>query len=120
MSSYLERLILGRLSGNGPSLPNDEQARKEFPLLWQCLTTITAFETQKKVPMRMSLSLGVGAWMCGLSDESLAMSLETQAGTLLEAFAALERALGSGTAWRTWSKKDPKLQLPEKKTKKKR
>lgn len=115
----LEKLVRDRVSGNGPPLPDDQESRKAWPFLWELLTAMMVLDGQAKRPARLTVSLGVGRWVVGLSDEDLAMSLETTAGTLLEAFAAVEKALCEGTHWKVWTKKRPRLVAPEKRRKKK-
>lgn len=115
----LDQLIRARLSANGASLPDDDQARKELPNLWDMLTCRIVLDGVKKRPSRLTVQLGVGEWVVGLSDEDLAMSIETTSPTLSGVFLALQTALESGKGWKEWSKREPKIELPEKKRKKK-
>ena len=113
----LKELIMARLSGNGASLPGDDQAARDWPLLYELLTCRVVLDNQRKRPARLSIQVGVGEWVVGISDEDLAMSLETSAETLAAAFQAAEMALASGRGWKQWSKRDPRLELPGKKKK---
>lgn len=114
----LKELIMARLSGNGCSLPTDEWAERQCPLLHELLTCRLVLDGQKKRPARLSIQLGVGEWVVGISDEDLAMSLETTAPTLQDAYQSLETALASGRGWKQWSKKEPRLEAAPKKKKK--
>lgn len=111
---YLDALARMRTEGDGLSLPSDDEARKEWPLLWEVLTCRTVMGNQQKQPARLTVQSGLACWSVALYDESLAMSLETVSDTLSGAFLSLERAMSQPGAWKVNRRKEPKLrELPE-------
>lgn len=111
---YLDNLARQRIEGNGTSLPDDPASLEQFPCLWEMLTCRLVLGDKAKLPARLSVQVGMGCWAIALSDESLAISIDTTAPTLSEAFGAMERALASGAGWREYRKRQPKLrQLSE-------
>lgn len=112
-----DRVFNARLSENGASWPNDDQARKDYPNLWEFLTRVEAEGGRLKEPARVSISLGLGCWSVQLSDAALGVGLSATSQTLLEAFDSLEKAIvNPGAAWQVWKGKEPILK--ERKSKK--
>jgi hypothetical protein len=101
--SRFDEVLRARLAENGLALPDDEQARKDYPTLWEFLTRTEVEGQRLKEPAKVTVAVGLGCWTVGLSDGSLGMGLTATSRTLLDAFEALEQALRDPkAAWSVW------------------
>lgn len=106
---FLDKLARLRAEGDGAPLPDDQEARTNYPVLWELLTCRTCLDDQARVPARVTISVGMGCWTIGLFDETLAISVEATSAVLGTAFLALESKLGDLSAWRVNKRRKPKL-----------
>jgi len=91
--------------GNGEVVPDDDQARESWPVLWALLTQRYPDAEHVLEPARVSIQMGLGCWIVSLSHPDLKIRLETTTPTLAQAFQAWETfATDPRTQWKGWGK----------------
>lgn len=114
----LDILARARTEGDGAPLPDDDEAREAYPLLWSLLTSRICLEDKEKYPCRISIAVGMGCWTVSLYDESLAVSVDTSSPKLSDCLKLLEARVPDLAAWRIAKRKKPKLRPNAEKTSK--
>lgn len=113
--SVWQRLLEARLGGVN-RLPDDEEGRKRYPILWQFLTRGSDESIHKDVAT-ISVKMGLGEWLIDLSDAGFAISCSATSPTLNGLLEALETVLsGPNPPIRAWKgEKGSVKQIPKKK-----
>jgi hypothetical protein len=114
-NGVLRELMRRVAGGEGPIPPDDEGAKKQWPILWQLMTDRTGDGEHILTPAKLSVQAGVGLWVVSVSHPDLQTSLDATCACLLDVFDAWEKEAKNPSArWRTWAKGEIKLRKREK------
>lgn len=108
--TLLDRLVKEAIGNNRILGGPDDEAVLSFPEVWEWLTRTRCGDEHVKQPARLSVTAIPGGWLASISDSTLCVTVDATTDKLQDAFGALERGLGNGTATiRTWGDKQATL-----------
>lgn len=112
----LQDLINRRLASGNGQVPNDDEGKKLFPILWQFFTRTDVNGELSKDPAAVTIRPGLGCWLVELTDPTLEVGLTAVSESLTDCLPALERALAHPqAAFRPWRGSQGKFKKKAKK-----
>lgn len=110
-SDPLSMLLKKRMEGEAGSLPDDDDSRRQLPILWSFLTRRDVDGKLAKEPATINIRLGLGAWLVTITDPSLEVSMTTTTPVLSESLQQLEAAARDPRApWSPWRRSKGKFE----------